>query len=74
MDKVANTIVAGELCVLFDYPRFRNKDELCSCGSFPTDYNFTNQKPEYIIGMSVPPVMMAQAANQIWEQWLSKIN
>ena len=73
MDKVANTITAVESCVLFDYPRFRNKHELCSCGSFPFDYNFTNQKPEYMIGMSVPPVMIAQVASRIHEQWLSKI-
>ena len=42
-------------------------------GSFPLDYNFLNNKPKYIIGMSVPPVMVAQIANQIYKQWLSKI-
>lgn len=42
-------------------------------GSYPLDYNFQIIEPEYLIGMSVPPVMMAQIANQIWEQWLSKI-
>ena len=73
MNKVANTITAGEQCVLFDQPRYRNFDELCECGSYPKDYNFKRNKPEYIIGMSVPPVMTAQIAKQVYEQWLSKI-
>jgi len=68
-----NTILANDQCTLFDYPRYRNFDELCECGSYPKDYNFSGNKPEYIIGMSVPPVMMAQIAKQIYEQWLSKI-
>jgi len=73
MDKVANTITAGEQCVLFDYPRYRNFDELCECGSYPKDYNFNNNKPEYLIGMSVPPLMTAQIAKKIYEQWLHHI-
>ena len=68
-----NTITAGDQCVLFDHPRYRNFDELCSCGSYPIDYNFINNKPEYLIGMSVPPVMTAQIATKIYEQWISKL-
>jgi hypothetical protein len=26
-----------------------------------------------VCGMSVPPLMMAQVSNQVWLQWLSKI-
>jgi DNA (cytosine-5)-methyltransferase 1 len=74
MDKVSNTITAGECCVLYDYPRYRNFDELCECGSYPKDYNFLKLKTQYLIGMSVPPVMTAQVAKQLYEQWLSKIN
>jgi DNA (cytosine-5)-methyltransferase 1 len=73
MDKVSNTITAGEQCVLFDYPRYRNFDELCECGSYPKDYNFLKLKPEYLIGMSVPPIMTAQIASKIYNQWLSKL-
>jgi DNA (cytosine-5)-methyltransferase 1 len=73
MDKVANTITAGEQCVLFDSARYRNFDELCECGTYPKDYNFIKNKPEYLIGMSVPPVMTAQITKQVYEQWLSKI-
>lgn len=71
--KVANTITAGEQCVLFDKKRNRNKTELCFCGSYPLDYNFQKNKPEYLIGMSVPPIMTAQVATQVYEQWLSKL-
>ena len=73
MDKVANTITAGEQCVLFDYPRYRNFDELCECGSYPKDYNFLKSKPEYLIGMSVPPIMTAQIADRIYNQWLKRL-
>ena len=65
-----NTITAGDQCVLFDYPRYRNFDELCDCGSYPKDYNFKKLKPEYLIGMSVPPVMTAQIATEIYNQWI----
>jgi DNA (cytosine-5)-methyltransferase 1 len=73
MDGTINTITAGDQCCLFDEPRYRNFDELCECGSYPKDYNFKNNKPEYLIGMSVPPVMTAQVASEIYDQWLSKI-
>jgi DNA (cytosine-5)-methyltransferase 1 len=68
-----NTITAGDQCVLFEEPRYRNFDELCECGSYPKDYDFKGNKPEYLIGMSVPPVMTAQVAKQVYEQWLSKL-
>ncbi len=54
--------------------RMLNPNELCIGGTFPIDYNFSVMKEKYLIGMSVPPVMVAQIATQIWEQWLSKIN
>lgn len=73
-DDSINTITGSDLCVLFDQPRHRNFDELCECGSYPKDYDFLKNKPEYLIGMSVPPVMMAQIARQVYIQWLSKIN
>ena len=70
-DRVANTIIGGESCVLFDYPRRRNDSELMSCGSWPTDYRFLGMQPDYIIGMSVPPLMTALIANRIFNQWLN---
>lgn len=51
-----------------------SRQEVCMCGTYPIDYNFMGIEWHYLIGMSVPPVMTAQIANQIWIQWLSKIN
>jgi len=58
---------------LFDAPKYTSKQEACSIGSYPQDYDFCGQKPHYMIGMSVPPVMTAQIAKQVFEQWLSKL-
>tara|TARA_R110002020_G_scaffold173859_5_gene364846 strand:+ start:639 stop:1631 length:993 start_codon:yes stop_codon:yes gene_type:complete len=42
-------------------------------GSYPLDYNFLNNKIQYLVGMSVPPVMIAQIAERINNQWLKKL-
>lgn len=42
-------------------------------GSYPLDYNHNGMNPQYVIGMSVPPVMTAQIASNIYDQWLSKL-
>jgi DNA (cytosine-5)-methyltransferase 1 len=73
LSKVANTIIANDTCCLYEEPRYRSKKELCDCGTYPQDYNFLKLRPEYLIGMSVPPVMTAQVASNIYEQWLSKL-
>lgn len=72
-NKVANTITGEDQCVLFQEKRTRNKKELINCGSFPADYNFLELNPSYLIGMSVPPVMMAQIAHEIYKQWISQL-
>jgi len=73
LSKVSNTIIANDMCCLYEEPRYRSKTELSKCGSYPLDYNFLNLKPEYLIGMSVPPVMTAQIATEVYNQWLSKL-
>lgn len=72
-EKVLNTITAGDKNVVFNEPRYLSKKETCSGGTYPQDYNFLNLKTEYLVGMSVPPVMTAQIASNIYEQWLSKL-
>lgn len=47
--------------------------EIKQIGTYPLDYNFKNIEPKYLIGMSVPPVMTAQIANQIYLQWLKNL-
>lgn len=73
MSKVSNTITGSDNCCLYEEPRYRSKKELMRCGTYPQDYNFLKLKPEYLIGMSVPPVMTAQIATEIYNQWLSKL-
>jgi len=75
-DKVCQTLTAkgrhGSL--LFSKPIRLSKNEFCNIGSYPQDYNFTNNNQwGYLIGMSVPPLMTAQIAKKIYEQWLSKL-
>ena len=74
-NKILNTITASNGGITSHYKRANHISDksLKLAGSFPLDYNFLNNKPKYIIGMSVPPVMIAQIANQIYKQWLSKI-
>jgi DNA (cytosine-5)-methyltransferase 1 len=50
--------------------RMLSKNELSMLGSYPLDYNFNGSKFRYLIGMSVPPVVMANIATQIKKQWL----
>ena len=74
LDKICPTLSAKEDSLIhFEQPRYLGKSEVCSISSFPQDYNFARQLPHYVCGMSVPPIMIAQVASQIWEQWLSKI-
>jgi DNA (cytosine-5)-methyltransferase 1 len=73
-DKVSGTLTSHEDSqVLFDAPKYTSKQEACKIGSFPHDYNFLKLKSHYLIGMSVPPVMTAQIATEIYNQWLSKL-
>ena len=73
-DKVCPTLAARKSCLIrFDIPKYLSATEVCCISSFPQDYNFCGQQPHYVCGMSVPPVMMANVASNIYEQWLSKL-
>lgn len=73
-NQVSNTIPAQTNYTYHsDICRPLNKEEYCLIGSYPKDYNFIDVKPHYLIGMSVPPVMTAQIATEVYNQWLSKI-
>lgn len=49
-----------------------NKQEWINTSSFPQDYEF-NKQHYHIIGNSVPPIMMANLAHAIYNQWIKKI-
>ena len=73
-DKVCPTLSSRKPCLIyFDKPLYLGQSEVCCISSFPQDYNFAGQQPNYVCGMSVPPVMMAQVASRIYDYWLSKI-
>ena len=71
-NQTPNTIAAGadSVPIRFDFPNRVTMHEVKMIGSYPLDYNFKNIEPNYLIGMSVPPVMTAQVAHQIYLQWL----
>lgn len=75
-DEVCGTITAGEKDWRFVDGMACSDHDYCACGTYPLDYDFlatSEDKVKYMVGMSVPPVMVAQIATRIYEQWLSKI-
>jgi DNA (cytosine-5)-methyltransferase 1 len=74
-DKVSQTLTSKGDCgsLLFSHPIRLSKNEFCKIGTFPLDYKFKPSNFGYLIGMSVPPVMMAQIAYQVYLQWLLKL-
>lgn len=72
-NKVLATIMSGNVIAIEERPEHLTTKELCLAQSYPLDYNFLEEDPQYLIGMSVPPVMTAQIASNIYDQWLSKL-
>lgn len=70
-EEVCQTITStsGSKLISTKEPKHLSKDELKMIGSYPLDYNFKSIEPKYLIGMSVPPIMTAQIAYQIYLQW-----
>lgn len=69
-ENVPFTVIANNNQICFYNKRdYITNLELKKIGSYPLDYSFRSIEPKYLIGMSVPPVMTAQIANQIYEQW-----
>lgn len=73
-NEVCPTITSGEKNYRqFDSLSLTDNDYKLT-GSYAMDYDFQGNDVKYIVGMSVPPVMTAQIATQVYVQWLSKIN
>lgn len=70
-EKVCPTIIAstGAKLIHPDEPNDISDAALCACGAYPQDYKFPKAGAKYLIGMSVPPIMTAQIAHQIYLQW-----
>ena len=69
-DQVCGTIASGGSYFRMYDGMGMSKQDFINVQSFPQDYDFIDQNPQYVCGMSVPPVMMAQIAKQVELQWL----
>jgi DNA (cytosine-5)-methyltransferase 1 len=70
-EKVCNTITAKAISDFWHWkePYYIAKQYIRRLSTFPEDYNNLDCNIGYLAGMSVPPIMMAQIANQIYLQW-----
>ena len=69
-DRVAFTLAAGGTYYrMYDGLQLSDQD-VVNISTFPQDYDFIDQSPQYVCGMSVPPVMMARIAHEVDRQWL----
>ena len=78
-NEVCGSVTSGETDRRYYDGKICTDKELLKTGSYPLDYNFLNTNNakyvvKYFVGMSVPPVMMAQIATEIYNQWLIHIN
>ena len=74
LNKPSNTIATDINRYWLSENMLIDKDTVSLIGSYPLDYNHLEfNNPQYLIGMSVPPVMTAQIATEIFNQWLSKL-
>lgn len=64
----SHTITAGGDMLRGYDQKYLTTHDIVSCQSFPQDYDFLSNKPQYVCGMSVPPVMMANIAAEVYDQ------
>jgi DNA (cytosine-5)-methyltransferase 1 len=71
-NNVSSTVTAkGEFWRMCDVTKYTDEDYR-NVQSFPQDYDFCDNKVQYVCGMSVPPNMMANIATEIYDQWLNR--
>ena len=71
-DEPVQTITAGGYCFRMCDGLLMTDRDIINCQTFPQDYDFMDQNVQYVCGMSVPPVMMAKIAEQVYLQWLKE--
>ena len=72
-NQIPLTLTAGNPFIRYDVPGYQSNKDIITIQTFPQDYNFNGQEPQYVCGMSVPPIMMKKIAEQIKIQLLDKI-
>lgn len=70
-DNVAKTITSGGTFIRYYDRKMVSNGDLINVSSFPQDYNFCDNNVQYVCGMSVPPNMMANIAEEIYTQWIT---
>jgi len=62
------TIVAGHNCMWrYTEKTHCSNNDFINGGTFPQDYDFNNKDVSYIVGMSVPPIMMKRVVTRLIE-------
>lgn len=69
-DQVCGTIAAGANFYRMADGQGMSRNDFVNVQTFPQDYDFIDQSPQYVCGMSVPPLMMARVAHEVDRQWL----
>lgn len=70
--RVASTAVSSGCHFRMCDGLFLSDQDYVNIQTFPQDYDFMGESAQYVCGMSVPPVMMAQIAGEIGKQWLDR--
>jgi DNA (cytosine-5)-methyltransferase 1 len=74
LNRASNTIATDINRYWLSENMLIDTDTVSLIGSYPLDYNHLEfNNPQYLIGMSVPPVMTANIATEIYNQWISKL-
>lgn len=71
-DKVFPTLVTRNR-YFYNENHYVSDESFLKAGTYPLDYDFLKSQPLYLTGMSVPPVMTAQIATRIKEQWFDRM-
>lgn len=70
-NKIVGTLTSKEDGhIVYETGKYLSDTERKKISSFPIDYDFGKLKCYFLIGMSVPPIMTAQIASNIYDQWL----
>lgn len=74
VDAVCPTLASAAHDKIWHYerPYALSAEQWAVCGTYPLDYDYGSVDPQYLIGMSVPPVMTAQIATEIHSQWFNR--
>lgn len=71
-DRTLQTITAAGEYIRPREKVFISTSDFCSAQTFPQDYNFLNQNPQYVCGMSVPPVMIKRLITRVIDTGIFK--